>query len=109
MDRKNLASRAAHWSATHRKTAIWGWLVFIVVAFMVGNAVGQKELHGADDFNGESGRAERTLYDAGLRPNHENVLPTSCSLQASLRTARSRSSAPPHVIAHAGFLLIAYR
>ena len=74
MDRKNLASRAAHWSATHRKTAIWGWLVFVVVAVLVGNAVGQNEIHGADDFNGESGRAERALYDAGLRPNHENVL-----------------------------------
>ena len=74
MDRKNLASRAAHWSATHRKTAIWGWLLFVVVAVMVGNAVGQNEIHGADDFTGESGRAEQTLYDAGLRPNHENVL-----------------------------------
>ena len=74
MDRKNLASRAAHWSATHRKTAIWGWLAFVVVAVMVGNAVGQNEIHGADDFNGESGRAEQALYDAGLRPNHENVL-----------------------------------
>ena len=74
MDRNNLASRAAHWSATHRKTAIWGWLAFVVVAVFIGNAVGQNEIHGADDFNGESGRAERALYDAGLRPNHENVL-----------------------------------
>jgi uncharacterized membrane protein YdfJ with MMPL/SSD domain len=74
LDRKNLASRAAHWSATHRKTAIWGWLLFVVVAVLVGNAVGQNEIHGADRFTGESGRAEQTLYDAGLRPNHENVL-----------------------------------
>ncbi len=48
--------------------------MFVVVAVLVGNAVGQNEIHGADDFNGESGRAERALYDAGLRPNHENVL-----------------------------------
>ena len=74
MDRKNLASRAAHWSATHRKTAIWGWLVFVVVAVLVGNAVGQNEIHGADRFTGEAGRAEQTLEDAGLRPNTENVL-----------------------------------
>ncbi len=74
MDRKNLASRAAHWSATHRKTAIWGWLAFVAVAVLAGNAVGQNQIHGADDFNGESGRAEQALYDADLRPNHENVL-----------------------------------
>ena len=74
MDRKNLASRAAHWSATHRKTAIWGWLVFVVVAVLVGNAVGQNEIHGADRFTGEAHRAEQTLEDAGLRPNTENVL-----------------------------------
>ena len=65
MDRKNLASRAAHWSATHRKTAIWGWLGFVVVAVFVGNAVGQNEIHGADDFSGEAGRAEQALYDVG--------------------------------------------
>ena len=41
---------------------------------LAGNAVGQNQIHGADDFNGESGRAERALYDADLRPNHENVL-----------------------------------
>ena len=32
MERKNLAARAAHWSAAHRKTAIFGWLGFVVVA-----------------------------------------------------------------------------
>ncbi len=48
MEKRNLAARAAHWSATHRKTAIFGWLGFVVVAFFVGNAVGQKKIHGAD-------------------------------------------------------------
>jgi uncharacterized membrane protein YdfJ with MMPL/SSD domain len=74
MDRKNLAARAAHWSATHRKTAIFGWLAFVAVAVMVGNLVGQNTIHGADQFSGEAGRAEHTLEDAGLRPNSENVL-----------------------------------
>jgi RND superfamily putative drug exporter len=74
MDRKNLASRAAHWAATHRKTAIFGWLAFVVAGFMIGQAVGQNEIHGADQFSGESGRAEKALFDSGLRPNTENVL-----------------------------------
>ena len=80
MDRRNLASRAAHWSATHRKTAIWGWLAFVVVAVLVGNAVGQNQIHGADQFTGEADRAEQTLDDAGLRPNDENVLVQSKTL-----------------------------
>jgi uncharacterized membrane protein YdfJ with MMPL/SSD domain len=80
MDRNNVAARAAHWSANHRKTAIWGWLAFVVVAVMLGNSVGQNQIHGADQFSGEAGRAERALEDAGLRPNNEAVLIQSRTL-----------------------------
>src|SRR3954470_13091013 len=90
MEKRNLAARAGHWSATHRKTAIFGWLAFVVVAFMIGNTVAQKTIHGADDFSGESGRAEQALYDSGLRPNDENVLVQSDSLTIS--DARFRSA-----------------
>src|SRR3954471_7036911 len=76
----NLAARAARWSAQHRKTAIFGWLAFMVVAFALGNGVGQSTIHGADQFSGESGRAEHTLQDAGLRPNSEHVFIQSKSL-----------------------------
>jgi uncharacterized membrane protein YdfJ with MMPL/SSD domain len=74
VDRKNLAARAAHWSASHRKLAIFGWLGFVVVAVMIGGAVGQEQIHGADAYSGEAGRAEQALYEAGLRPNNETVL-----------------------------------
>jgi uncharacterized membrane protein YdfJ with MMPL/SSD domain len=73
LDRRNLASRAAHWSATHRKTAIFGWLGFVVVAVMAGSAVGQNQIQEADMFAGEAGDAEEALYGSGLRPNSENV------------------------------------
>ncbi len=78
--RRNLAARAAHWSANHRKASIWGWLAFVVVAAMLGGVIGSNTIHGADQFSGESGRAERTLYDADLRPNDEHVLIQSGSL-----------------------------
>lgn len=71
---RNIAARIAHWSATHRKVAIFGWLAFVIIAVMAGNAVGQKQIHGADQFSGEAGRAEQALYDSGLRPNKESVL-----------------------------------
>ena len=75
-----LAARAAHWSAEHRKLAIWGWIAFVVVAVFVGNAIGQNQIHGADAFTGEAGDAEEVLYDAGLRPNDEVVIIQSDSL-----------------------------
>ncbi len=75
-----LAARAAHWSAEHRKLVIWGWIAFVVVAVMVGNAVGKNEIHGADMFNGEAHDAEQALYDAGMRPNDELVIIQSDSL-----------------------------
>jgi uncharacterized membrane protein YdfJ with MMPL/SSD domain len=71
--RRNIAARMGHWSATHRKSAIWGWLAFVVIAVFIGQAVGQKTLHGADQFSGESGTAEKALYGHGLRPNTEHV------------------------------------
>jgi RND superfamily putative drug exporter len=74
MDRKNIAARAAHWSATHRKLAIFGWLAFVLAGVAIGGAVGQSQIHGADQFSGEAHRAEKTLHEAGLRPNDESVL-----------------------------------
>jgi uncharacterized membrane protein YdfJ with MMPL/SSD domain len=77
---RNFAARAGHWSATHRKTAIFGWLAFVVVAVLIGQMAGQKTIFGADQFNGESHRAEQALEDAGLRPNDEVVLVQSKDL-----------------------------
>jgi RND superfamily putative drug exporter len=55
MNRKtNVAARAARWSATHRKLAIFGWLAFVVLSVVVGGAVGQRELTDAEAVSGES-------------------------------------------------------
>jgi uncharacterized membrane protein YdfJ with MMPL/SSD domain len=92
----SLAARAGHWSASHRKLAIWGWLAFVVVGVMVGQAIGQNQIHGADQFSGEAGRAEKTLYGAGLRPNTENVLIQSKTLtikDPEFRSAIEQSTA----------------
>ena len=49
--RRNIAARAAHWSANHRKTAIWGWLafVFVVMGLVMGaQVVEQKHISTVD-------------------------------------------------------------
>ena len=43
MHANTFAARAGRWSAQHRKTAIWGWIAFVVVAFVIGGAVGVKK------------------------------------------------------------------
>jgi uncharacterized membrane protein YdfJ with MMPL/SSD domain len=54
----NIAARAGKWSATHRKTAIWGWLLFVVLAVVLGGMSGTRTLTDAENGVGESGRAD---------------------------------------------------
>ena len=35
--KRNLAHRMGRWSGTHPKTAIFGWIAFVLIAFFVGN------------------------------------------------------------------------
>ena len=37
---RNLAARMGRWSAAHWKTATFGWLALVVVAFAVGGQIG---------------------------------------------------------------------
>ncbi len=102
--RKGLASRAAHWSAEHRKTAIFGFIAFAIVAFMVGQSVGNNQLTDLDQFTGETHRAEQALDDAGLRPIEEVVLVQSDDLtiddpefRATVEEVTDRMSGVPYV------------
>ena len=71
----NLAARLGGWSARHRKTAILGWLLFVVAAVLIGGMVGQLKLTDGEQGTGDSGRAERILEDAGITdPASEMVL-----------------------------------
>jgi RND superfamily putative drug exporter len=79
----NLAARAGHWSANHRKTAIWGWLAFVLVALALGSAAGMKTISDSDNGNGESGRAEKTAARAFPQDASESVLVQSRTLKAS--------------------------
>jgi RND superfamily putative drug exporter len=64
MTSKNLAARAGRWSAAHRKTAILGWLLFVVLATVVGGSVGQRTLDVSAMGNGESKRGELIIAEA---------------------------------------------
>ncbi len=72
--RLNLASRAGRWSAAHWKTATLGWLAFVVLAVVLGGAVGTKSLGDSEGIPGESGRMEKILEENFKRPAGETVL-----------------------------------
>ena len=71
---KGIAARMGRWSAAHRKLAIGGWLVFLVLAVFIGQSVAPKELKDSDSYAGESARAEKTLEQAFPEPAGEMIL-----------------------------------
>ncbi len=101
--RGNIAERAARWSAAHWKTATFGWLAFVAVAVVLGQAAGTVHLSDVEDSNGEPARAEQALLDAGFH-NHagEAVLVKSSSrtvadpaFRAELERVEARSAPSP--------------
>ena len=62
----HLAARMGHWSATHWKTAVFGWLGFVVAAAAIGMLVGQKTPSMQSANVGESRRADQILQQAGF-------------------------------------------
>ena len=58
---RNLAARMGRWSAAHRKTAIFGWLAFVVIAFSLSIFMPMKTIADTDRGVGESGRADKII------------------------------------------------
>jgi RND superfamily putative drug exporter len=74
----------AHWSARHRKIAIFGWLGAVIVLFVIGNfVITQKMIVFETSGPGESGRADTILYEDFKQPSGESVLVQHPELLAS--------------------------
>lgn len=98
--RLNLAARIGVWSAHHRKTAVFGWLLFVVLATGIGGASGMVDMSESENGAGDSARAAQILEDAGLtRPAGEMVMVSGQgagdwrAAAADLRTAVHRTGA----------------
>jgi uncharacterized membrane protein YdfJ with MMPL/SSD domain len=60
----NLAARMGRWSASHWKTAVFGWLVFVIAAFMLGGKIGTKQIEDENVNVGQSHKADQILKEA---------------------------------------------
>ena len=74
MHSNTFAARAGRWSAKHRKKAIWGWLAFVAIAFVIGGAIGVKKPANQNDYIGQSGKADRLIDDHFPKQEDETVL-----------------------------------
>src|SRR5262245_13684622 len=68
----NIAARMGRWSARHRKTAIFGWLAFVVASFVIGTAVGMQTIDQNDSNVGEAHRADHIIRDGGFRLDEQS-------------------------------------
>jgi RND superfamily putative drug exporter len=82
-EKHNLAARMARWSAHHRKKAIFGWLALAITLFAVSIAVPINPIVFETSGPGESGRAEKILYEDFKQPGGEAILIQHTSLAAS--------------------------
>ncbi len=105
MQPKNFAARAGRWSAQHRKTAIIGWLVFVVLAVFVGSSLGTKNISNANSGTGSSGHGDRVIDRAFPDSTGESVLvqsrgharPSDPGFRATVRAVIKGVSAQPGV------------
>jgi uncharacterized membrane protein YdfJ with MMPL/SSD domain len=66
MQPSNLAARVGRWSVRHRRTAILGWILFVVLAVVVGGRIGQNDLDESGAGSGESKRGDMIVKAAGF-------------------------------------------
>ena len=77
----NIAARMGRWSAGHWKTAVFGWLGFVVLALALGMTVGTKQLK-VEDANTGGSREGRQILKKGFpesAPQTEFVVVQSAS------------------------------
>ncbi len=87
--RPPLTERVAGWSARHRKTAVFGWLLLVAAVFVTGQALGARHLPQYDA--GQSGQAERVLNQ--VAPAQYNAYAETVLIQA--RTPGARFATDP--------------
>ena len=80
---KHLAARMGRWSASHWKTATFGWLAFVVAAFAIGHQLGTKHLDANKTGSGESGHVQAVLADEYKQSQLEDVLVQSSTATVS--------------------------
>jgi uncharacterized membrane protein YdfJ with MMPL/SSD domain len=62
----NIAARMGRWSASHWKTAVFGWLAFVVVAFGIATQLPMKTIDTQDKNVGQAHQADEIFKKSGF-------------------------------------------
>jgi uncharacterized membrane protein YdfJ with MMPL/SSD domain len=62
----NIAARMGRWSASHWKTAVFGWLAFVVLAFGVATQLPMKTISTQDSNVGQAHKADEIFKKSGF-------------------------------------------
>jgi uncharacterized membrane protein YdfJ with MMPL/SSD domain len=87
----NIAARMGRWSASHWKIAVFGWLAFVIAAFMIGGKIGTNNIKDEDVNTGQSHKADQILKQGfpQIDPQTELVLVQSSKLTVGAKEFRS--------------------
>src|SRR5579862_5733459 len=87
----NLAARMGRWSASHWKTAVFGWLAFVAAALVIGQMVGTKQLDMNDTHTGQARQADQLLRQAGLQSDPQTEIVLIQNTRDTVRDAAFRA------------------
>jgi uncharacterized membrane protein YdfJ with MMPL/SSD domain len=87
----NIAARMGRWSASHWKTAVFGWLALVAGFVVLGQQIGTKKVSPTGQEVGQSRRADQILTKAGFQqtPQTEIVVVQSKTLTAKTAAFRA--------------------
>jgi putative drug exporter of the RND superfamily len=71
---RNIAAQMGRWSARHRKTAILGWLAFVVLSVVIGGSLPQGELSSSEQITGRPAEAQRILDESGIKDSASEMV-----------------------------------
>jgi RND superfamily putative drug exporter len=103
---RGIAARMGAWSAANRKKAIFGWFALIIIATVLGGAVGTRQLEEVELGNGQSKVADRAVEAAGFPEETEeqvlvqgrgSVRATDPAFRAAVQDVAQRLAAVPGV------------
>src|ERR1044072_1410002 len=71
---QNFAARMGRWSAQHRKKAIFGWIAFVIVSFVIGGALGTKAPENEQNYVGDWGKPHQLVDRHFPTENVESII-----------------------------------
>jgi len=92
MKSNNIAARMGRWSASHWKTAVFGWIAFVLLAVVAGTMIGTKQIDQRDSNTGQAHRADQILKQAGFQADPQTEIVLVQSTTQTIQDAAFRAT-----------------